>query len=179
MTTTAKRKTAPRKAAKRIPNVNGAVNGSVQPPPPEEFVPFPPPELTGPREDEPPPTPEDFVPTTKPAPAPEAAPEPPAPPHPYGDRRVYTYSPADGSEPIVFPHLTTVQPTYYFLWKLRKLNLDQVQQSFEWMDMAEVPNAIQERVAKLPDEEQATFFLGWFEPAVQPVKQGAGPPGES
>ena len=179
MTTTAKRKgTAPRKAAKRIPASTNGVNGSAAPP--EEFVPFPPPELTTPRAPEPPP--EEFVPTTKPKATEAEAPAAPAesvPDHPYGDRRLYVFSPADGSEPIVFPHLTSVQPTYYFLWKLRKLNLDQVQQSFEWMDIAEVPNEIQERVAKLPDDEQSKFFLGWFEPAVQPVKQGAGPPGES
>jgi hypothetical protein len=178
MTTTAKKrpaKTAPRKAAKRVPT-NGQANGSAARPA-EEFVPFPPPELAAGITD-PGAPPQEFVPTTKPL---EAAPKPAedVPPHPYGDKRVYVFRPDDGSAPIVFPYLTEVRPTYYFLWKLRKLNLDQVQQSFEWMDLAEVPDPIQERVARLSDDEQARFFLGWFEPAVQPAQQGAGPPGES
>ena len=167
----AKRKTPARKAAKRVPAITNG-NGSLEQAP-EGLVEFPPAELTEPRGDVRPP--EEFVPTTRPVvdePADELV-------HPYGDRRVYVFQPADGAAPIVFPHLTAVRPTYHFLWRLRKLKLDQVQQSFEWMDMAEVPDDIQERVASLPDEEQTRFFIGWFEPAVQPAKQGAGPPGES
>lgn len=167
MTATAsKRKTTPpRKAAKRI-STNGsspteAVNGS---------APAPEPEIR---------PPEEFVPTTTPVvdSAPSAPAAPPVPPHPYGDRQVYVFQPSNASEPpIVFPDIRGVQPTYHFMWKLRKL--DQVQQSFEWMDLAGVPDPIQERVATLPDADQGRFFLGWFSPAIPPV-QGAGPPGES
>jgi hypothetical protein len=93
---------------------------------------------------------------------------------------VYVFTPKPGSRagdaPIVFPHITTVRPTYHFMWRLRKL--DQIQQSFEWMDMAKVPDPIQERVTLLPDDEQAAFFMGWFTPAVAPQTQ-VGPPGES
>ena len=170
-----KRKTAARKAAKRVAVITTNGNGSAEHAP-EEFVPFPPPELQEAREPVAPP--EEFVPTTEPVVAAKPAADDEVE-HPYGDRRVYVFRPVSGAAPIVFPHLTTVRPSYHFLWRLRKLNMDQVQQSFEWMDMAEVPDDIQERVAKLPDEEQTRFFIGWFEPAVQPAKQGAGPPGES
>lgn len=184
MTTAAKRKpvprkgTAPRRAAKRVPTNGSAPTAANHSAP----VSVAPPDASAPGTANPwaAAPPEEFVPTTQPT-LPSAAPvnPPDTPVHPYGDKRVYVFRPADGSAPIVFPYLTEVRPTYYFLWKLRKLNLDQVQQSFEWMDLAEVPDSIQERVAKLPDDEQAQFFLGWFEPAVQPVETRTGPPGES
>jgi hypothetical protein len=175
----ARKATAKRPPAKRV-EANGSSNGVRAA---EEFVPFPPPELTTPREDVPPPG---FVPTTTPEPA--AEPGAGAPSHPYvhedgtpydlGELFVFTPAPGTpaGDEPIVFPLITTVRPTYHFLWKMRKS--DQVNQSFEWMDLAKVPDPIQERVALLPDSEQARFFTGWFTPAVSPQTQ-VGPPGES
>jgi hypothetical protein len=182
MTTTAKKrpaaKTAPRKAAKRVPTngqatANGAVAG-----PAEEFVPFPPPELTAGIVD-PGAPPQEFIATTKPE-----GDKPAVPAHPYGNREVYVFTPVKGSNPkdpagdapIVFPAIFTIRPDYHFMWKLRKL--DQVQQSFEWMDQASVPDEIQERVTWLSDDEQARFFMGWFGPAVNPQTQ-VGPPGES
>jgi hypothetical protein len=149
------------------------------------LVPFPPPELSSPREDVPPPA--EFVPTTTPEPVKSRW------VHSYvhfnadgseGDRytdaELYVFTPVAGTpagdEPIVFPLITTVRPTYHFLWKMRKS--DQLNQSFEWMDLAKVPDPVQERVALLPDAEQARFFTGWFTPAVQPQTQ-VGPPGES
>lgn len=152
-------------------------------------MPFPPPELSTPRPDVPPP---EFVPTT--APEPPAAVAADGPPHPYQHEdgtpysldELYVFVPAPGTiqingvpagdEPIIFPRITMVRPTYHFLWKMRKS--DQVNQSFEWMDLAKVPDPIQERLALLPDSEQARFFTGWFTPAVSPQTQ-VGPPGES
>lgn len=193
MTTTAKRKpagTAPRKAAKRVaPNgVNGAsANGVAEVREPEEFVPFPPPELTVERPDEPPPP--EFIPTTTPEPEPPKSQWVHSYVHlnadgsegdPYTDAELFVFTPTPGGpagdDPIVFPRIDTVRPTYNFMWKLRKY--DQVQMSFEWMDLVRVPDWIQERVTLLSDAEQAAFFSGWFAPAVSPQTQ-VGPPGES
>ena len=106
---------------------------------------------------------------------------PGTPEHPYGDARVFVFTPTEGSKagpaPIVFPHITTIRPDYHFMWKLRKL--DQIQQSFEWMDMAGVPDDIQERVTLLTDADQGKFFTAWFTPAVQPATAEVGLPGES
>ena len=175
----ARKATAKRPPAKRV-EANGSSANGVRAA--EEFVPFPPPELTTPREDVPPPG---FVPTTTPEPAAAGAGAPSNPyvhedgtPYDLGELFVFTPAPGTpaGDEPIVFPLITTVRPTYHFLWKMRKS--DQVNQSFEWMDLAKVPDPIQERVALLPDSEQARFFTGWFTPAVSPQTQ-VGPPGES
>jgi hypothetical protein len=107
---------------------------------------------------------------------------PGTPEHPYGEfTRVFVFTPTPGSKagdaPIVFPHITAIRPDYHFMWKLRKL--DQIQQSFEWMDMAKVPDDIQERVTLLSDKDQGDFFLAWFSPAVTPAKAEVGLPGES
>jgi hypothetical protein len=127
--------------------------------------------------------PEEYVPTTAPAaPKPPPVNPPGTPAHPYGeDTRVFVFTPTPGGRagdlPIVFPHITTIRPDYHFMWRLRKL--DQIQQSFEWMDMAKVPDSIQERVTLLSDEDQGKFFTSWFTPAVQPATQEVGLPGES
>ena len=100
------------------------------------------------------------------------------PDHPYGDKKVYVFRPKDGSSPIVFPHITEVQPTEKFFWRIYKLN--EMLQSFEWMDFAQVPRYIQERVIDLGEQdrlEQAEFFRGWFAPLTRP--NGLEPPGES
>jgi hypothetical protein len=95
-----------------------------------------------------------------------------APPHPYGDVAVYVYQPKDGSAPIIFPHMSAVRPTVHFMWKLRKLNqqpvVNQLDQAFEWMDVAKVPDDIQERVTLLPEVEQGDFFVGWFAAVISP-----------
>jgi hypothetical protein len=191
MTVAAKRKpaprtTAPRKAAKRVSTngTNGAAttNGVAAAREPEEFIPIPPPEDPVP--------PEEFIPPTAPS-----APEPPksrwehsyahrnadgSAGDPYTDAELFVFTPIPGGPagdaPIVFPRIDTIRPTYNFMWKLRKF--DQVQMSLEWMDLARVPDRVQERVTLLPDIEQARFFEGWFAPAVSPQTQ-VGPPGES
>lgn len=154
---TAKKGTAPRKAAaKRTPREDepqfgGHVDGDL-------------PELDGDEE--------------------EAVEQPAAvkknvPAHPYGDREVYVYQPKDGSAPIVFPSISEVRPTQKFFWKIYQMN--EMFQSFEWMNLAEVPKSIQERVLDLGEKdvyEQAEFFRGWFAPISRP-QGGMTPPGES
>lgn len=107
----------------------------------------------------------------------EAAPErftvnPPA--SRYGSKRTYTFSPKKG-DPIVFPHISEVNADAHFFWKIYKLN--EMFQAFEWMERAEVPRDIQERVMLLNDEEKGQFFSGWFNAVTTP--QGVAPPGES
>lgn len=118
-------------------------------------------------------------PAAPPAPAP-AVDENRVPSHPYGDREVYIYRPKDGSPPIVFPAINTVRPTQKFFWKIYKLN--EMFQSFEWMNLADIPREIQERVLDLGEQdvyEQADFFRGWFAPISRPQQGGLTPPGES
>ena len=119
---------------------------------------------------------EDEVPAAAPAPEPKKS---DVPPHPYGDREVYVYRPKDGSAPIVLPHINTVRPTQKFFWKIYKMN--EMFQSFEWLDLAQVPRFMQERVMDLGERdvyEQAEFFRGWFSPISRP-EEGLAPPGES
>jgi hypothetical protein len=186
MTTTTRRKpvprkgTAPRRAAAKRVGANGSAQPSGSPPVPA-FDPSP--AAPGTRSGFEPAPPEEFIPTTVPeAPKPPPVNPPDTPPHPYGENTlVFVFHPKPGSKagdaPIVFPHITTIRPDYHFMWKLRKL--DQIQQSFEWMDMAKVPDEIQERVTLLSDGDQGDFFLAWFSPAVTPAKLEVGLPGES
>jgi hypothetical protein len=149
------RKAAPRKAAKPqgsgVNGTNGAhANGAETP-----EAPYVPPAEVRP--------PEEFKP-----------PEPPK--HPiYGTKRVYSYQPKDGSDKIEFPHINTVDVSPKFFWRIYPLN--EMFQSFEWMNQADVPRDIQERVMDLPDPEKGEFFTGWFADITRP--QGVSPPGES
>lgn len=161
MTVAAKRKaSAPRKAAKK--GGDGATNGHPLPPASES-------ELSAP---------EDFVPTTTPATL--TPPERPKVEHPYGDVPVYVFYPKDvregeSVEPIVFPHIATINADVEFFWEMDQM--DPMHQSFRYMEKAKVPRNIQRRVVRLPDTEMARFIQGWFMGVVTP--QGVSPPGES
>lgn len=122
--------------------------------------------------------PEDFVPTTTPVSM--TPPEPPKVNHPYGDVPVYIFYPkdvreGDSMEPIVFPHITTINADVEFFWEMDQL--DPMHQSFRYMQKADVPKVIQRRVVRLPDAELGRFIQGWFMGVVTP--QGVHPPGES
>ena len=93
---------------------------------------------------------------------------------PYGGKQTYTYKPKKG-EAIVFPHISEVNADAHFFWKIYTLN--EMFQAFEWMNKAEVPREVQERVMLLDDAEKAQFFAGWFSAVTSP--QGVAPPGES
>lgn len=108
-----------------------------------------------------------------------AAPEPEryeynAPKDPYAGKKTYTFKPAKG-EPIVFPHISEVNADAHFFWKIYGLN--EMFQAFEWMNRADVPRDVQERVMLLEDAEKSKFFAGWFSAVTAP--QGVAPPGES
>jgi hypothetical protein len=164
VTTTTKRKpTAPRKTVKA--GVNGHTNGAPVPPATDE-------ELRAP---------ERFI-----ADPEESVPEevaPPAPPpvlHPYGDVPVFTFQPnivkpGDSMDPIIVPHISTVNGDVEFFWEMDEL--DPMHQSFRYMKRANIPRDIQRRVVRLPEGEMARFLNGWFMGVLVP--QGVGPPGES
>jgi hypothetical protein len=127
----------------------------------------------------------EYQPTTEPdLPEPEPDAQVPvpeqAPAHPYGNIAVYSFVPAnvrpgDSTDPIVFPHITTLDADVEFFWELDAL--DPMHQAFRYMKRANVPRDIQRRVVRLPDEEMARFLNGWFMGVLIP--QGVGPPGES
>ena len=94
---------------------------------------------------------------------------------PYGGKQTYTYQPADGGKPIVFPHISEVDADAHFFWKIYSLN--EMFQAFEWMNKAGVSRDVQERVMLLDDAEKQKFFGGWFSAVTTP--QGVAPPGES
>jgi len=98
---------------------------------------------------------------------------------PYGDQPTFSYQPADGSEPIVFPKSAALweevdgKKALEFLWEVRKLN--EAYQSFEFMDRAKVPDDIQRRVIRLPDDERRKFFDSWFSDLTDPPTAGLPP----
>lgn len=97
--------------------------------------------------------------------------------HPiYGDKPLYTYQPLDGSEPIVFPHISTCRPTPVFFYDNR--NKSEMHQAFAWMDLAGVPDHIGRRLFVLPDHEQATLLREWFAGLNLTAPPGVSPPGE-
>lgn len=118
---------------------------------------------TGPKEEPQLPPPEVFEPKPKPK-------------HPlYGDKRIYSYTPKAGGPPIEFPHITEVELNPKFFWRIYPMN--EMYQSFEWMNQAAVPRYVQERVIDLSPEEKSAFFKGWFKDIVAP--QEVTLPGES
>ena len=158
---------APRRAATR-PHSNGAVpvsNGAL--PHPADAA-----EVRAP---------EQFVPTVTPVGAPTvAAPARPAaevPEHPYGDKKIFVYRPKAGGAPIVFPHISTCEPTTLFFYDNRKK--DQMEQAFAWMDLCGIPDAIGRRVFMLPAEEQGSCLQQWFSGLSLTPQQEVAPPGES
>jgi hypothetical protein len=123
--------------------------------------------------------PERFEPTTKPDP-PGATPAAEKIDHPYGPIPIFVFhpkvvKPGDSMDPIVFPHITTINADVEFFWELDEM--DPMRQAFRYMKRANVPRDIQRRVVRLPDEEMARFLNEWFMGVVMP--QGVGPPGES
>lgn len=98
--------------------------------------------------------------------------------HPvYGAKLLYTYHPKDGSEPIMFPHISTCRPTALFFYENR--NVDEMHQAFAWMDLCEIPTAIGRRLFLLPDEEQGALLREWFAGLQLTPPAGVSPPGES
>lgn len=94
-------------------------------------------------------------------------------------RDVYTYHPVRGGDPIEFPLLSAVDIDAKFLWQI--YNLNELYQSFEWMNRAGVSRDVQERVMDLSPIERESFWKGWFQSATSPVvdPKGSAPPGES
>lgn len=107
----------------------------------------------------------------------EFKPEPVAE-HPlYGAKKVYTYQPKDGSESIVFPHISTCQPTPLFFYDNR--HMDEMHQAFAWMDLCGVPDSMGRRLFMLSGEEQGKLLREWFGGLNLSPAAGVSPPGES
>ena len=97
--------------------------------------------------------------------------------HPvYGSKALYSYQPKDGSEPIVFPHISTCSPTALFFYENR--NMDEMHQAFAWMDLCSIPTAIGRRLFLLPDEEQGVLLREWFGGLKLAPSAEVSPPGE-
>jgi hypothetical protein len=152
-TATAKRKTAARKPAKARAAVNGQ-NGQPAVRPPEEFVP---------RE-----------PVTE-APAPGVL----EPERPYGGKQVQVFIPMEdqSAAEIVVPHISNLEITEEFLWENHKKNLDLMQQSWRWMDLAGIPDDVQRQIVRLKAADKRRFWEEWFAGFVPPPS--GEPPGES
>ncbi len=76
------------------------------------------------------------------------------------DPDVFTFHPEDGGEPITLPSIRKVLPDKAFLWKLHRMNF--LSQTWEWMDRAQIPDAVQARIVELGDDEYARLFNEWF-----------------
>jgi hypothetical protein len=159
MTTgTTKRKTTARKPAKARAAVNGHPNGQPVAAPtdalaPEEFVPREPPDL------------------------PEA-PGALLPAHPYGNLKIQVFTPIESEgEEIIVPHISTIDVTEEFLWDNHKKNLDLMQQSWRWMDLARIPDDVQRQIVRLAANDKRRFWQEWFAGFVPPPT--GEPPGES
>lgn len=74
--------------------------------------------------------------------------------------RLFTYTPNGGGEVIELP-LDFEYPDKKWLWRNSKLPF--LGQTFEWLNRAKVPNAMQERVVELPDDEYPDMFSQWFQ----------------
>jgi hypothetical protein len=98
------------------------------------------------------------------------------PPHPYGEKPVQVFTPSDG-EPIVVPHISTVDVNELFLWEMERAGLDLMHQSWRWLDRAGIPDEIQRRIIGLPPMDKRRFWEQWFEGFVPPPT--GEPPGES
>jgi hypothetical protein len=164
MTTTARprKATTPRKAARVKPSSNGSTANGHAPEVTEVVAGGPDPQAQATR-------PPEEVKVDLPS----------VPAHPYGDTQVFVYQPKGDYPPIVFPAVTSLNPTPKFFWKIYPLN--EMYQAFEWMIFANVPRHIQEQVMDMGERdprEQAEFFRQWFLPISRP-QGGPTPPGES
>lgn len=74
--------------------------------------------------------------------------------------KLFSYKPKDGSEVIELPTEFDF-PDKKWLWRISKLPF--LGQTFEWLNRALVPNAVQEQVVSLNDDEYPELFSKWFE----------------
>jgi hypothetical protein len=85
----------------------------------------------------------------------------------YGDKPVFTYTPKDGGDPIVFPAHATIRgevdgKTYLeFLWELDENQLSDADQIFAYLRRSHATQDMKRRVLRLPEDEVAVFFRSW------------------
>lgn len=91
-------------------------------------------------------------------------------PYPEGTK-LFTYKPkGKGSKAIQMP-LEFDHPDKVWLWKLHRLPF--LNQTWAWMDKANVPDSVQLQVVSLNDDEYPDLFNQWFE-----AMGGGATPGE-
>jgi hypothetical protein len=93
---------------------------------------------------------------------------------------MFSYTPKDGGEPIVFPaadvlweDVDDVKPVV-FLWRLRKMQ--EPYQTFAFMERAKVDDDMAERALQLDVEERQLMFREWFQAITTPEPESDLPP---
>lgn len=89
----------------------------------------------------------------------------------------FVWTPKDGGEPIVLPHVDTVRPkgkTMWFEYQMNKRSHSFVAQIAFAMQCGDVPAEVQDRLFELPDEELLEFVTAWSS-----TLAGGATPGES
>jgi hypothetical protein len=98
-------------------------------------------------------------------------------PVPYGDIPVFTYTPKDGGDPILFPAHASIRgevdgKTYLeFLWEMDEDGLSDADQIFAYLKRSHATAEMKRRVVRLPEDEVAVFFRAWI------ADEGSEPPG--
>lgn len=101
----------------------------------------------------------------------------------YGDKPVFTYTPKNGGDPIVFPAHSTIRgevngKTYFeMLWEWDEEGTSNADQIFELLRRSGATKDMKRRVAALQPESEITIFLrAWMDADDEPT---AAPPPES
>lgn len=122
-------------------------------------------------------------------PASEASEDEAAPPAPlYPGKAVFSYTPKDGGDPILFPAHSSIRGevngvTYLeFLWDMDEEKLSDADQIFAYLRRSGATKEMKRRVVKLPEDEVAVFFRAWINTTDDDdtsPDEGAGLPPES
>lgn len=94
----------------------------------------------------------------------------------YGDKPVFTYTPKDGGDPVVFPAHSTIRGEVNgvmyleFLWEMDENGLSPADQIFAYLKRSGATQEMKRRVVRLPDDEVSVFFRDWINADDEPVE---------
>lgn len=100
----------------------------------------------------------------------------------YGDKPVFTYTPKDGGDPIVFPAHSTIRgevdgKTYFeMLWEWDEYNRSNSKQILELVRRSHATVDMKRRMSRLPEDEIEIFIRAWIDDDDEPVTKAAPPP---
>lgn len=101
----------------------------------------------------------------------------------YGDTPIFTYTPKDGGDPIIFPAHSTIREgevegkTYFeMLWEFDEFDMPYSKQVFAFLKRSGATLEMRRRVARLPEDEIGSFLSAWIQHDDQPLPS---PPPES